>query len=74
MSQTRKRSAAEAAIVTMIGMGYAVPINYLFIQLTFADPWTKAVLLTALFTVLSFFLKFFARRFFNWLDERHPSG
>lgn len=74
MSQSKKRSAIESGIVTGIGLSYAVPLNYLFIQhVTMLDPWLRAVVLTALFTVLSFILKYGARRFFEWLDKNFPS-
>lgn len=74
MSQSRRRSAIESAAVTAIGLGYAVPVNYLFIRHSslIPDPWLRAIILTGLLTLLSFMLKFFSRRFFNWLDEVRP--
>lgn len=73
MSQTFKRSTVESAVVTGIGLAYAVPINYLFFEHVHLESWTRAVALTALFTVLSFLLKLGARRVFEWIDREFPN-
>lgn len=73
MSQSRTRSAWEAFTVTAMGIGYAVPLNHAFMEhLLWVEPWLRATLLTATFTVLGFLQKYLLRRLFNWIDERYP--
>ena len=71
--QTRKRSAIESFVMIILGMGYAIPLNYVMIhKMTWATPWTQAFWITFWFTVLSFVFKYSVRRFFNWFDHKHP--
>lgn len=70
--QTRKHSTYESAIKTAIGVGYAIPINYVLIhQVTWSDPWLQSVVITVIFTVLSFTLNLALRRIFNAITVRH---
>ena len=69
MSQSKQRSAAESAVVTVTGLAYAVPINWAFIRFEMSmNPWLRAWALTTLFTVLGFAVKYVIRRIFNSLE------
>lgn len=71
--QTKTRSAIEAVTMTIIGMGYAVPLNYWMINhLKWSSQWSQAFWMTVWFTIASLVFKFSIRRFFNWLDINHP--
>jgi hypothetical protein len=70
MSQSRLWSAVESAVVTVTGLAYAVPINWAFIRFEMSmDPWLRAWVLTVLFTVLGFLVKYLTRRIFNSLGD-----
>lgn len=70
--QTRRHSLYESLITTGIGMGYAIPLNYVMIhKMVWPDPWTQAIVMTILFTILSIVLKYILRRVFNAITVRH---
>lgn len=73
--QTRKHSLLESLITTLIGMGYAVPLNYVMIHMmTWSDPWTQAFVMTVVFTIASIILKYVIRRIFNAITIREILG
>jgi hypothetical protein len=71
--QSRKRSVAESVLLTALGIGYAIPLNwYMNTQLIWSSHWAQAFWVTFWFTCISFALKYAVRRAFNYLDERYP--
>jgi len=69
--QSKKHSLFESLVVTLIGMGYAVPLNYVMIHMmSWPDPWTQATVMTIVFTVASIILKYVSRRIFNAITVR----
>ena len=73
--QTRRRSLLESVAVTAFGTSYAVPLNWFLInKVSWPDPWVQATAMTLTFVLTSLALKYYSRRFFNWLDVRYPSA
>lgn len=73
--QTRRRSVAEAITMTVLGLAYAIPLNwFLYSKVQWPSAWTFAVVNTLIFTVMSVIFKYSIRRLFNWLDVAYPSN
>lgn len=73
--QSRKRSLIEASVITVLGMSYAVPLNYVMIhQMTWSDPWVQSFWMVVVFMVISLAFKYCIRRYFNWLDHHRPTA
>lgn len=73
--QSKKRSLVESIVAVIIGMAYAVPLNYAMINhMTWSSPLMQSVSITVLFTIISLTLKYVLRRTFNWLDVKYPTA
>ena len=71
--QTRKRSLIESASAQVLGLAYAIPLNWvMYTQIQWTGPWIYATVNTLMFMAAGIVFKYVLRRFFNWLDEAHP--
>lgn len=68
LAQTRKSSAVEAILNTVVGYGISI-LAYQFVMplLGFKTTWTDSVILVAVFSAISIVRNYFIRRLFaNW--------
>lgn len=72
MAQTRKASALEAILNTVVGYGISI-LAYQFVMplLGFQTTWTQSVTLVAVFSAISIVRNYVIRRVFaNWEVRR----
>lgn len=68
MSQSKTASFTEALTGTLIGMCYAMPLNYIICSLNgFPMSLKNNAILTFWMTIASVVRTYVLRRFFNWL-------
>lgn len=72
--QSKKRSLIETVTLTAMGIAYAIPLNYVMLQVKWPDLWTQSVVMVIVFTIMSIIVKYSGRRFFNWLDIKYPTA
>lgn len=68
LAQTRKASAFEAILNTVVGYGISIlAYQYVMPLLGFKTTWTDSVILVAVFSAISIVRNYFIRRLFsNW--------
>jgi len=72
--QSKLRSFLESVVYTILGLAYAIPLNWLMLtKVTWPDYWTQAAVTTIVFTIIGIGFKYVTRRAFNWWDIIKPT-